>query len=148
MPDSGFFQPTARIPFRQALPLKLPSLAKAKSLAYRGLQRDFWLEYIQTRKGAMNEVTTDKLVNDLKVVVRDAEELLKATAGEMGDKAKVARERLSHALDNARKSCQNLEQRAMESAKATDEIVRQHPYETIGVALGVGLLIGILLGRK
>jgi ElaB/YqjD/DUF883 family membrane-anchored ribosome-binding protein len=88
------------------------------------------------------------LVQDLKTVVHDAEGLLKATAGEVSEKAKEARQRLTAALASARESCSHLEERAIAGAKATDRVIREHPYESLGVAFGVGILLGVLIGRR
>ena len=96
----------------------------------------------------MSALNAEKLTTDLKRVVRDSEDLLQATAGAVGDKAKEVRERLSETLETAKRTCRQLEEKAIESAKAADRVVRKHPYETIGVALGIGLLIGVLVGRK
>jgi ElaB/YqjD/DUF883 family membrane-anchored ribosome-binding protein len=95
-----------------------------------------------------NEVSTDKLVTDLKRVVRDSEELLKDSAGAVGEKARDVRERLSQTLESAKATCRRLEEKAIEGAKATDKVIRTHPYESIGVAFGIGLLIGVLVTRK
>jgi ElaB/YqjD/DUF883 family membrane-anchored ribosome-binding protein len=92
-------------------------------------------------------VTTEKLINDFKLLMRDAEDLLKITAGDASDKAQVAREQLASALDAAKDSCQDLEQKAIEGMKAADQMVREHPYKSIGVAFGVGLLLAVLLKR-
>jgi len=89
-----------------------------------------------------------RLAADLKVVMRDAEDLLKATAGEAGEKVKEVRNRLSAALTSARATCDKLQDKTVEAAKATDHVIREHPYESIGVAFGVGLLIGVLVGRR
>jgi ElaB/YqjD/DUF883 family membrane-anchored ribosome-binding protein len=43
---------------------------------------------------------------------------------------------------------QRAEQKAVERAKAADRIVRGHPYQTLGLAFGLGLLIGILARRR
>ena len=94
------------------------------------------------------ELRTDRLVQDLKNVVRDAEDLVKATAGEVTDKAKEARDRLVAALESTRATCVRLEEKAVTSAKAADRVVRDYPYHSLGVAFGVGLLIGLLVGRK
>ena len=94
------------------------------------------------------EVTRQKLVTDFKVVLRDAEALIKATAGELGEKTKEARARLMDALETAKVTCHKLEERAVASAKATDKIIREHPYQSIGIAFGLGLLIGVLVNRK
>ena len=91
---------------------------------------------------------TDKLVKDLKTAANDAEELIKATTGEIGEKSREARLRLKTALETARESCEALQEKAVEGAKATDRTIRTHPYESLGVALGVGVLLGLLLARK
>lgn len=97
---------------------------------------------------ARGEVPREKVREDLRALVRDAEELLKATAGDMTDRAKEARSRLADALEKAKATCQRLEERTIATAKATDRVIRAHPYESIGVAFGVGLLIGVLVARK
>jgi len=94
------------------------------------------------------EVTRKKLIADLKVVARDAEALIKATAGEVGERAKEARVRLLDALESAKATCQKLEEKAAAGARATDKIIREHPYQSIGIAFGLGLLIGVLVNRK
>jgi len=88
-----------------------------------------------------------RLASDLKTVMRDAEELLKATAGEAGEKVKEVRGRLTTALESAKATCEQLQDKTAEAAKATDHIIREHPYESLGIAFGVGLLIGVLVGR-
>ncbi len=94
------------------------------------------------------EVTIRKLVEDFKVVVHDAEGLLKASAGELGEKAREARTRLAASLEGAKASFHNVEEKAIAGAKATDKIIREHPYQSLGVAFGVGLLIGVLVTRR
>ena len=95
-----------------------------------------------------NEVSTEKLVSDLKTVARDTEELLKASAGEVGERAREARARLALAVERAKESCERLQEKAVAGAKATDKAIREHPYQSIGLAFGVGLLIGVLVTRK
>ena len=93
------------------------------------------------------DATLSKLVRDFKVVMHDAEGLAKATAGDLGEKAREARARLSASLDSAKANFHKLEDKAMAGAKATDKIIREHPYQSIGIAFGVGLLIGVLVSR-
>jgi ElaB/YqjD/DUF883 family membrane-anchored ribosome-binding protein len=90
----------------------------------------------------------EQLVKDLKTVAHDAEDLLKATAGQAGEKLTEVRHRLSAALESAKCTCHGLEEKAVATAKATDQCIRRHPYESIGVAFGLGLLIGVLVGRR
>ena len=94
------------------------------------------------------ELNTDKLVTDLKRIVHDSEELLHATKDAVGDKAKEVRQRLTDALDAAKRTCHRLEEKALDGAKAADRTIREHPYQSIGAAFGVGLLIGVLVTRK
>ena len=102
----------------------------------------------QSLEDSRGDLSREKVKEDLRTLVRDAEELLKATAGDMSDKAKEARSRLSEALDRARTTCHRLEERTVAAAKATDKVIRDHPYESIGVAFGIGLLIGVLVTRR
>lgn len=87
------------------------------------------------------EVTTDKLVQDLKTVVGDTEDLLKATASQSGEQIARIRARAEESVRNARA-------RMKDAGLHLDEQVREHPWTAIGVAAGVGLVLGILLGRK
>jgi ElaB/YqjD/DUF883 family membrane-anchored ribosome-binding protein len=94
------------------------------------------------------ELNTDRLVTDLKRIVQDSEDLLHATKDAVGDKTHEVRQRLSDALDAAKRTCRRLEDKALDSAKAADRTIREHPYQSIGVAFGVGLLIGVLVTRR
>ncbi len=90
----------------------------------------------------------EKLVSDLRTVMRDAEELMKATAGQAGEKVGEVRARLAAAMESAKATVHRLEDKTIAAAKATDRVVREHPYESLGVAFGVGLLVGVLVARK
>jgi ElaB/YqjD/DUF883 family membrane-anchored ribosome-binding protein len=95
-----------------------------------------------------SKLARERLAADLQAVVRDSEDLLKATARDMSDAAQQARARLSAALDKARATCADWQEQsvavAKEAAKSTDAAIRAHPYESIAVAFGVGVLIGAL----
>jgi len=88
------------------------------------------------------------LVRDLKALISDAEALVKATAGQAGEKLAEVRARLAAALESAKDTCDSLGGKTVATAKATDRCIREHPYETIGVAFGVGLVIGLLVRCK
>lgn len=90
----------------------------------------------------------DRVKEDLRSLVKDAEALLKVTADDMSDKAKEARTRLGEALERAKATCHRLEEKTVATAKATDKVIRGHPYEAMGIAFGVGLLVGVLVTRK
>ena len=90
----------------------------------------------------------DRLTSDLKSVVQDAEELMNATAGQAGEKVSAARSRLAAAIESAKASYQRVQEKTVAAAKATDKTIRAHPYESIGIAFGLGLLVGVLVARK
>jgi len=94
------------------------------------------------------ENANERLKGDLKAVVRDAEELVKATAGQASEKVSEVRNRLATALESAKETCQRLEEKTVAAAKVTDQTIREHPYESIGVAFGLGLLVGVLVARR
>lgn len=101
---------------------------------------------------ANTEVTTDQLVSDLKTVMQDAEALLRATSSQTGERIQEVRARAEQSLQQARARLSELEQeaykRAQEVADATEGYVRDNPWQSVGIAAGVGLLIGLLLSRR
>ncbi len=94
------------------------------------------------------EQADERLVGELKSVVREAENVMKATAGQGGEGGNEARSRLAAALKSAKETCQRLEEKTVAAAKATDRVIREHPYESMGVAFGLGLLIGVLVASR
>jgi ElaB/YqjD/DUF883 family membrane-anchored ribosome-binding protein len=89
-----------------------------------------------------------RLARDLKLLVRDAEELLKASAGEAGERIEEARGRLSSALESAKDTCHQIQEKTRQAVRATDVAIHEHPYRSMGLALGVGLIVGALLARR
>lgn len=100
----------------------------------------------------MNNVSTEKLMQDMRAVVFDAEELLKATASQTGERVDKVRSKVEDSLKSARVRLQqagaNVESQAREAAKEVDKQVRANPWATAGIAAGVGLLVGLLIGRR
>lgn len=86
--------------------------------------------------------------NDMGTLAEDARALMAATADVAGDKVAEARKRLAAALDSGRKIFGRVKEKAVEGAKATDEAVREHPYQAIAIAFGVGAFIGYLVSRR
>lgn len=100
----------------------------------------------------MTDVTKEQLIADFKVVVADAEALIKATANQGGeaiaalrtkaeDSLAVAKEKMAEAQDA-------LVEKSKAAARATDDYVHDNPWKAVGVAAGVGLVIGLLIGRR
>jgi ElaB/YqjD/DUF883 family membrane-anchored ribosome-binding protein len=100
----------------------------------------------------MSEVNTDKLVEDLRQVIRDAEELLRATAGMAGEKVAEVRARAEESLRTAKARLMemrvDLAARAQTAATNADDYVRTNPWAAIGIAAAAGLLVGVLLSRR
>lgn len=100
----------------------------------------------------MTQVNKDKLVADLKVVVADAEELVKLTAGTAGDKLADVRSRLSSGLADIKLKLGDLEavvrEKTKEVARVTDDYVHENPWRSIGAAAGAAFLLGLLVGRR
>jgi ElaB/YqjD/DUF883 family membrane-anchored ribosome-binding protein len=100
----------------------------------------------------MHDATAQKLMDDLRAVVSDAEALVAATAGEAGGQTESARKRAAESLAHARARLQALEQQAKERVTAAvheaDHYVHENPWQSIAVAAGVGALVGFLLARR
>lgn len=103
----------------------------------------------------MSEMTNsnkDKLMNDLRLVMADAEELLRMTADQAGDSAGEIRARIQAKISQAKADLALLQESAVAKAKAagraTDEYVHENPWKAIGIAAGAGLVIGLLIGRR
>jgi len=100
----------------------------------------------------MEQVTTEKLMVDLKVVVADVEELLKATANQTGERIAAARSKAEASLETAKARLAETQAallaRTKEAAKTTDGYVRANPWEAVGIAAVVGMLLGMLMGRR
>ena len=103
---------------------------------------------METRSESDIAQSTEKLLQDLREVVRDGEDLLRAGAEDLSERGAQAREKLEAALEVARDTQRRLQERAIAGARATDRAIREHPYEAIGIALGVGLVFGVMISRK
>ncbi len=94
----------------------------------------------------------EKLVADMKVVVADAEEILRATAGVAGEKMADLRVRIGERLQDAKVRIADAEDALVDktkaAARAADDFVNESPWQAVGIAAGVGLLLGIIIGRR
>jgi ElaB/YqjD/DUF883 family membrane-anchored ribosome-binding protein len=94
----------------------------------------------------------DKLMADLRVVVADAEQLLRLTADQIGEGTAGLRERLQERLSSAKSSLLDLQVSATEKAKAAghaaDDYVHENPWTAVAIGAGVGMLVGLLMGRR
>ncbi len=105
----------------------------------------------------MNETTQeavnrDRLVADMKAVIADADELLRATAGQAGEKVQAARAKAEESLRRARAKLEQAEEavvaRARAAAQATDDYVHANPWKAVGLAGAIGVIVGMLIARR
>ncbi|EEF62708.1 glycine zipper domain-containing protein [Pedosphaera parvula] len=91
------------------------------------------------------EGTPAKLLQDLRVLREDTEELFRAAGGKMAAKSK---EKFIAAVDRLRENCARIQGKAVAGAKTTNRAIQDYPYSAVGLALGLGLLVGVLATRK
>lgn len=97
-------------------------------------------------------IAKEKLVADFKAVIADTEELLKATASQSGERVSAARTRVQETIENTRERLAELQDSAIDKARAaartTDQMLHDNPWKAVGIAAGVGFLLGLLVHRR
>lgn len=89
-----------------------------------------------------------ELSQDMNDVSDKANELLERTAADVEEGTQELRLKLEQTLHTAKELYHKLEEQTVAGAKATDRCIREHPYESLGIAFGAGLLVGWLITRK
>ncbi|BAN34569.1 hypothetical protein SCD_n00727 [Sulfuricella denitrificans skB26] len=110
------------------------------------------MKTIKPAPGDSMEKLSNDVIADLKVVVTDTEALLKATANQGGEKLAEVRAKAEESLGVVKARMAEahtaLVIKTKEAAKATDVYVHENPWQAAGIAAGVGLVIGLLIGRR
>ena len=105
-----------------------------------------------TSEFAADQVTKEKLMEDLKVVVADAEELLKATANQTGDRILAARAKAGESIQAAKiriaEAQATIVEKVKVAAKNTDDFVQENPWKSVGIAAALGIVLGALISRR
>ena len=100
----------------------------------------------------MDNSSKEKLITDMKVVLTDVEDLLKAATAATGETAAALREKAAGKLKLATEKLTGLQEAALlkgkEAAKVTDEYVHANPWKAVGIAAAAGFLIGLLVNRR
>lgn len=98
------------------------------------------------------KVSQEKLMQDLRILISDAEELMRVTAAQTDEKITAARIRIQESLAVAREHLASMQAdvvaRARQAAKATDEYVHDNPWISMGVVAGASLVAGMLIARN
>ena len=94
---------------------------------------------------------TDKLVTDLRALIGDAEELLRATANQAGEQVAVLRKRIEESLKEGTETLADAEEvlfdTTKDAAEAASTYIQKNPWSAVGIAAGVGLVLGLLIRR-
>ena len=101
------------------------------------------------KQNAMNRYETpDAIRHDAHTLIERARALWLATSEVADEKVTQARNRLADALEKSERVSDDIRARVVESAKAADRALHEHPYPTLGVVFGIGALLGFLLSRR
>lgn len=96
--------------------------------------------------------TRDKLLDDLRTVISDAEQWVRQSGQLTGDELLAARDKMERTLRNAKDDLIRLSEpvveKTKEAAKATDDFVHENPWKAVGIGAAVGLVVGLLIARK
>jgi ElaB/YqjD/DUF883 family membrane-anchored ribosome-binding protein len=100
----------------------------------------------------MQRVSADRLIRDLHAVAADMDELIESTAGSATEAIAKARERVEASLKAAKQSlaCARLGsvEEANTAGRSKEAYFRVNAWKAIGVAAGIGLLLGAIAGLK
>ena len=109
-------------------------------------------ELVATTEAEVEQVTKEKLMEDLRAVIADLEELLKATAKQTGERIAAARAKAEESLKAAKARLAEEKAAVMAKtkavAKAADDHVRANPWMTVGIVAAIGFVLGILAARR
>ncbi|MFN7835940.1 MAG: YqjD family protein [Burkholderiaceae bacterium] len=96
--------------------------------------------------------TKDKLFTDIKSVLSDAEDLIKAAAATSGERAVELRDKALGNLRRAKDAMQDAQavvyEKSRAAAQAADDYAHDHPWRTAGMAAAAGFLLGLLVNRR
>jgi ElaB/YqjD/DUF883 family membrane-anchored ribosome-binding protein len=100
----------------------------------------------------MDQAAARRLIDELRAVMSEAEALVTATAGDVGERATQARAKAAESVERAQAGLDDLEAQLAERAKAlfddTAQYVRDNPWQSVGIAAALGVFVGVLLGRR
>jgi ElaB/YqjD/DUF883 family membrane-anchored ribosome-binding protein len=139
-----FVTPIARDSYKSAITERL-----RHEVSYNPNQepsRSIQINQTHTNKNIMKKHA--HMTDNTEHLMEDAQALLSATAHVAEEKVVEARKRLTAAIEKGKEAWNAIQEKTIAGAKATDECIRENPYKSIGIALGVGALIGFLLSRR
>ena len=109
-----------------------------------------YMEDVMAKSNARE--SKEKLIEDFHSVISDTEELMRSVSSESGGKAQVLRDKIEQNLKHAKEYLQDFEESVVDksrvAARMTDEYVHENAWRTVGLAIGLGVVIGLLLRNR
>ncbi|MFJ4196176.1 YqjD family protein [Pseudomonas sp. NPDC089534] len=90
----------------------------------------------------------DQAFSDLQALIEESEKLLKNSASLVGEEAETLRGQIAQKLQQARDSVSNVRARTQPAVEVTQNYIGGHPWQTVAISAGFGLVVGLLLGRR
>ncbi|RON10022.1 hypothetical protein BK659_08955 [Pseudomonas brassicacearum] len=97
---------------------------------------------------ANDEQIKDQVFSELQALIEESEKLLKSSASLVGEEAENLREQVALKLRQARDSVSSVRERTQPVIEATETYIGGHPWQTVAISAGFGLVVGLLLGRR
>lgn len=102
----------------------------------------------KTAAQAAEEQIKDQAFSELQSLIEESEKLLKSSASLVGEEAETLREQIGLKLQQARDSVTSVRERTLPAVEATETYIGGHPWQTVAISAGFGLVVGLLLGRR
>jgi ElaB/YqjD/DUF883 family membrane-anchored ribosome-binding protein len=95
-----------------------------------------------------DEQIKDQVFSELQALIEESEKLLKSSASLVGEEGEGLREQAALKLKQALNAVSNVRERSKPVVDATEVYIGGHPWQTVAIAAGFGLVVGLLLGRR
>ncbi|SDU93943.1 DUF883 family protein [Pseudomonas mucidolens] len=102
----------------------------------------------KTTTQAVEEQIKDQAFSELQALIEESDKLLKSSASLMGEEGESVREQVALKLRQALDSVSSVRERSKPVVDATEAYIGVHPWQTVAISAGFGLVIGLLLGRR
>ncbi|MHC8326783.1 ElaB/YgaM/YqjD family protein [Pseudomonas sp. LB1P83] len=102
----------------------------------------------KTATQIVNDQIKDQAFSELQVLIEESEKLLKSSASLVGEEAETLRGQIAQKLQQARDSVTSVRDRTKPVVDATETYIGGHPWQTVAISAGFGLVVGLLLGRR
>lgn len=90
----------------------------------------------------------DLAFSELQSLIEESEKLLKSSAALVGEEAETLRGQIAQKLAQARDAVSSVRERTLPAVEATETYIGGHPWQTVAISAGFGLVVGLLLGRR